>query len=105
MRASVRLWLQGQNAPKTNTTWARTKVYPPQLLHGGVGGGVHVDRLLLGWGGCSTAGVSEACEGGDGEDGSDVVANSGVISVRVSLDRTTAFTFTQATFVTAIEYV
>ena len=65
--------------PKQTLPGQGPKFTPPQLLHGGVGGGVHVDGLLLGWGGCRTSGVSEACEGGDGEDGSDVVAYSGVM--------------------------
>ena len=65
---------QGGMQPKQTLLGQGPKFGPPQLLHGGVGGGVHV-----GWGRCCTAAVSDACEGGDGEDGSDVVAHSGVI--------------------------
>ena len=45
------------------------KFAPPQLMHGGVGGGVHADGPLLGRGGCRGALVSEV----GGEDVSEVV--------------------------------
>ena len=46
------------------------KFAPPQLMHGGVGGGVHEDGQLLGWEGCR-------CAETGGEDGSKVVAHCG----------------------------
>ena len=46
------------------------KFAPPQLMHGGVGGGVHDDGQLLGWEGCR-------CAEAGGEDGSKVVAHCG----------------------------
>ena len=47
------------------------KFAPPQLMHGGVGGGVHADGPLLGRAGCRGALVSEV----GGEDGSEVVTH------------------------------
>ena len=40
------------------------KFTPPQVVHGGVGGGVHGGEPLFGGGGCCSAGVG----GGDGCD-------------------------------------
>ena len=46
------------------------KFIPPQLVHGGVGGGVHGAEPLLGWGRCSTVGPVVGVAGG--EDGVEV---------------------------------